>query len=61
MIPSVSAGTVTADLLRSLDTLSAALQDSQAQAAQLANKLLKVSVEQQVQDSTAGTIVNTVA
>jgi len=60
MIPAVSAGTVTADLLRSLDNLSAALQDSQARAADLAKKLLTMSVEQQVQDST-GTLVNTVA
>lgn len=61
MIPAVSAGTITADLLRSLDTLSQALQDSQARTADLARKLLTMSVEQQVQDSTAGTLVNTVA
>ena len=61
MIPAVSAGTVTADLLRSLDDLSSALQESQARMNELADKLLKVAVEQKVQDGAAGTRVDTVA
>lgn len=61
MIPAVSAGTITADLLRSLDALSSALQDSQARSMELADKLLKASVAQAVQDSAAGSLVDTVA
>jgi hypothetical protein len=46
------------DFLRSIEDLARVLQDSQAQALQMADKLLKVSVQQAVQDSAVGTTID---
>jgi hypothetical protein len=46
------------DFLRSIDDLAQVLQDSQAQAMQMAEKLLKVGVQQAVQDSAVGKTID---
>lgn len=46
------------DFLRSIDDLARVLQDSQAQAMQMAEKLLKVGVQQAVQDSAVGNTID---
>ena len=46
---------------RSIDDLARILQDSQAQAMHMADKLLKVGVQQAVQDSSVGTRVDITA
>jgi hypothetical protein len=46
------------DFLRSIDDLARVLQDSQAQAMQMAEKLLKVGVQQAVQDSAVGKTID---
>ena len=58
MIGGISQG---ADLTRSLDALAAVLQNSQDQAMQLADKMLKAGVQQAVQDSAVGTLIDTSA
>jgi hypothetical protein len=49
------------DFLRSIQDLARVLQDSQAQAMQMADKLLKVSVQQAVQDSSVGSRIDLTA
>jgi hypothetical protein len=49
------------DSLRSIEDLARVLQDSQAQAMQMADKLLKVGVQQAVQDSSVGTRIDLTA
>ena len=46
------------DFLRSIDDLAQVLQDSQAQAMQMAEKLLKVGIQQAVQDSAVGKTID---
>jgi hypothetical protein len=46
---------------RSIEDLSRVLQDSQAQAMQMADKLLKAGVQQAVQDSSVGARVDVTA
>jgi hypothetical protein len=58
MIGGISQG---ADLTRSLDALAAMLQNSQDQAMQLADKMLKAGVQQAVQDAAIGTLIDTSA
>jgi len=49
------------DSLRSIEDLARVLQDSQAQAMQMADKLLRTSVQQAVQDSSVGTRIDVTA
>jgi hypothetical protein len=49
------------DLARSLEALGAVLQGTQAQASQLAEKLLKAGIQQAIQDTTLGTLIDTSA
>jgi hypothetical protein len=49
------------DLARSMDALAAMLKNSSAQSMQLAEKLLRVGVQQAVQDSSVGTRIDTSA
>lgn len=49
------------DFLRSLDDLARVLQDSQARAMELADKLLKAGVQQAVQDSAVGARIDVTA
>jgi len=50
-----------ADPARSLDALAAMLQNTQDQAMQLADKMLKAGIQQAVQDSSVGTLIDTSA
>ncbi len=50
-----------ADLARSLDELSAVLQNGQNQTSALAEKLLKAGVQQAIQDNALGTLIDTFA
>jgi hypothetical protein len=61
MLPGVSRNSTAVDLIKSLDALAAVLKDSNAQAAALADKLLKLSVQQAVSDSSVGAQVDTSA
>ena len=58
-----SAGGVSSapDFRRSIEDLARVLQDSQAQAMQMADKLLKAGVQQAVQDSSVGARVDITA
>ena len=49
------------DFLRSLGDLARVLQDSQAQAMELAGRILKVDVQQAVQDSAVGARIDLTA
>jgi hypothetical protein len=49
------------DFLRSIEDLARVLQDSQAQAMQMANKLLRAGVQQAVQDSSVGARIDVTA
>lgn len=49
------------DFLRSVEDLARVLQDSQAQAMQMAEKLLRTGVQQAVQDSSIGTRIDVTA
>jgi hypothetical protein len=49
------------DFLRSIEDLARVLQDSQAQAMQMADKLLRTGVQQAVQDSSVGTRIDVTA
>jgi hypothetical protein len=60
MLPGISPS-YPADLSRSLEALDAVLQSSQAQAFQLAEKLLKAGVQQAIQDNALGTLIDTSA
>ncbi len=61
MISAISQGSAGVDLMRSLDALSAVLQNGQDEAMQLAEKLMKVGVQQAIQDSSVGTLIDTTA
>jgi hypothetical protein len=61
MITSVSGGTAAADFSRSIEALAALLRSSNEQAAALAEKLLRVNVQQTVQDSAVGALIDTSA
>jgi hypothetical protein len=60
MLPGISASYST-DFSRSLEALDTLLRSSQAQASQLAEKLLKAGVQQAVQDNALGTLIDTSA
>ncbi len=49
------------DFLRSIEDLARILQDSQAQAMRMADKLLQAGVQQAVQDSSVGTRIDVTA
>jgi hypothetical protein len=49
------------DFLRSIEELARILRDSQAQAMRVADKLLKVGVQQAVEDSTVGAQIDVTA
>jgi hypothetical protein len=61
MLPGISRNSSAVDLIRSLDALAAVLKDSNAQSMALADKLLKVGVQQALSDSTVGAQVDTSA
>ncbi len=61
MIPGIPGGAAAADLSRSLEALSALLRSSSEQAIAFAEKLLRVDVQQTIQDSALGTRVDTTA
>jgi hypothetical protein len=61
MLPGISRNSSAVDLIRSLDALAAVLKDSNAQSQELADKLLKASVQQAVSDSSVGGRVDTSA
>ncbi|MGA2477646.1 MAG: hypothetical protein ABSG63_02715 [Spirochaetia bacterium] len=61
MLPGISRNSSAVDLIRSLDALAAVLKDSNAQSMALADKLLKVGVQQALSDSTVGARVDTSA
>jgi hypothetical protein len=61
MISQISGGTAAADLNRSLEALSALLKSSNEQALAFAEKLLRVDVQQTIQDASVGTRVDTTA
>ena len=56
MVSGISQGA--ADISRSLDALAALLTSSNEQTTQMAEKLLKVSVAQTIQDSSVGTQID---
>ena len=56
MISGISQGA--SDIARSLDSLAALLTSSNEQTTQMAEKLLKVSVAQTIQDSSVGTQID---
>ena len=60
MTPAISGGAA-ADLSRSIEALSALLRDSNEQAIAFAEKLLRVDVQQSVQDTALGTLIDTTA
>ena len=49
------------DIARSIDTISAVLQNGQDAKMQLAEKLMKVGVQQTIQDRKMGTIIDAMA
>jgi len=57
MVSAISQGS-SADFVRSLEALSSVLQNSQAQASQMAEKLLKAGVQQAIQDNARGTLID---
>ena len=59
MIPGIPGGTAAADFSRSLEALSALLESSHQQSTALAEKLLRVDVQQTIQDSAVGTLIDT--
>jgi hypothetical protein len=61
MISGISGGTAVGDFSRSLEALSALLKSSNQQSIALAEKLLRVDVQQTIQDSAVGTRVDTSA
>ena len=50
-----------ADIARSIDAMSAVLQNGQDAKMQLAEKLMKVGVQQTIQDTKMGTIIDAMA
>jgi hypothetical protein len=61
MISGISQGSKGADIMRSIDTISAVLQNGQDAKMQLAEKLMKVGVQQTIQDTKMGTIIDAMA
>jgi hypothetical protein len=61
MISSISGGTSAAVFGRSLEALSALLRSSNQEAMALAGKLLRVDVQQIIQDSAVGARIDTTA
>jgi hypothetical protein len=57
----ISGGAAAADFSRSVEALSALLRSSNEQATAFAEKLLRVNVQQTVQDSAVGTLIDTSA
>lgn len=60
MVQGIGAGSP-ADLVKNIQDLGKLLQDSQAMAAQTAEKLLKVGVQQAVQDASVGNAIDVTA
>ncbi len=61
MLPGISRNSSAVDLIQSLDALANVLKEAYAQSAKLADKLLKMGVQQAVSDSTVGARVDTSA
>ena len=61
MISGISQGSASADIARSIDTMKAVLQNGQDAKMQLAEKLMKVGVQQTIQDTKLGTIIDAMA
>jgi hypothetical protein len=61
MVSSTSGSSAAADLARSLSALDAMLSASQNQVMEMADRLLKVQVQQAVQDESIGTRIDTSA
>ena len=61
MVSSTGGLSPATDFLRSIEELAQVLRDSQAQAMQMADKLLKVGVQQAVEDSTVGAQIDVTA
>ena len=61
MVPGISGGPGYADLSRSIEALSALLKGSNEQAMAFAEKLLRVNVQQTIQDASVGTRIDTTA
>jgi hypothetical protein len=61
MVSATGGGSPGMDFLRSVEDLARVLQDSQAQAMQMAEKLLRTGVQQAVQDSSIGTRIDVTA
>jgi hypothetical protein len=61
MLASISRNSSAVDLIRSLDALAAVLKDSNAQSMEMADKLLKLGVQQAVSDSSVGMRIDTSA
>jgi hypothetical protein len=61
MISGISGGAGYADLSRSIEALSALLKGSSEQAMAFAEKLLRVDVQQTIQDASVGTRIDTTA
>ena len=59
MIPGISGADASAGLARSGQLLTAVLQGSQEQVMDLANRLLRIQVQQSVQDGALGTQIDT--
>jgi hypothetical protein len=59
MVPAIAQGGV--DLARSLEALSAVLQNGQDETMRLAEKLMKVGVQQTIQDKSVGMLIDTTA
>jgi hypothetical protein len=49
------------DFVHSLEALGAVLQSAQAQASQMAEKLLKAGIQQAIQDNALGALIDTSA
>jgi hypothetical protein len=61
MVPGIGRANPAVDLAQAIQDLNAMLQDSQAMAMNTAEKLLKVGVQQAVQDASVGTRVDLTA
>jgi hypothetical protein len=61
MVPGIGRANPAVDLASAIQDLNAMLQDSQAMAMNTAEKLLKVGVQQAVQDASVGTRVDLTA
>jgi len=61
MVSGISQGSIGADIGRSIDTMSAVLQNGQDAKMQLAEKLVKVGIQQTIQDTKMGTIIDAMA